>query len=148
MRDMNGKIDISRLNELIPILANDEGIILAFLFGSYARGKPTSLSDVDIALLLAVDLPKDKYLDYRLRYTNLASKILHENRVDVVILNAASPFLAHEVIKGRILFERSPEERVQYVVDVQRRFLDLKSFYAIDFAYMHQRLEDGTFGKP
>jgi hypothetical protein len=148
MRDKTGKIDVSRLNELIPILIGDEGIVLAFLFGSYAQGKATSLSDVDIALLLSSEMPRDKYLHYQLRYSNLVSKILRDNRVDVVILNTASPLLAHEAIKGRILFERSPEARVNYVVDVQRRFLDLKSFYAIDFAYMHRRLEEGTFGKP
>ncbi len=37
---------------------------------------------------------------------------------------------------------------MEYMVNVQRRYLDLKSFYAIDSAYMRQRLEDGTFGKP
>ncbi len=148
MRDKTGRIDISRLDELIPILAKDEGIVLAFLFGSYAVGKATSLSDVDIALLLSSETPRDGYLRYQLRYSNLVSKMLRDNRMDVVILNTASPLLAHEAIKGQILFERSPEARVNYLVDVQRRFLDLKNFYAIDFAYMHRRLEEGTFGKP
>ncbi len=148
MRDKTGRIDISRLDELIPILEKDERIVLAFLFGSYALGKATSLSDVDIALLLSSETPRDDYLHCQLQYSNLVSKMLHDNRVDVVILNVASPLLAHEAIKGRVLFERSQEARVKYVVDVQRRFLDLKSFYAIDFAYMHRRLEEGTFGKP
>ncbi len=148
MRDKTGTIDISRIDELIPILANDQGIVLALLFGSYALGKPTRLSDVDIALLLSPETPSDEYLHYQLRYSNLVSKILRDNRVDVVILNTAPPLLAHEAIKGRILFERSPEARVRYIVDVQRKYLDLKSFYAIDLSYMDRRLEEGTFGKP
>ncbi len=148
MQDKTGKADVSRLDELTPILAKDDGIVLVFLFGSYARGEQTSLSDIDIALLHSRDLLRSEYLDYRLRYTNLIAKVLHHDRVDVVILNTSPPLLAHEAIKGRILFERSPEARVEYMVNIQRRYLDLKSFYAVDSAYMRQRLEDGTFGKP
>ena len=73
---------------------------------------------------------------------------LRDDRVDVVILNTAPPLLRHQVVMGRILFERSPEARVEFIVDVQRKYLDLKSFYAIDHAYTKQRLKDGTFGQP
>jgi predicted nucleotidyltransferase len=142
------KIDISRLNQLTPKLAEDAGIVLAFLFGSYALEQADVSSDVDLALLLSADIVSHRYLDYRLKYFNLAADILRDDRVDIVILNTAPPLLRHEAIKGRILFERSPEARVQYIVDVQRKYLDLKSFYAIDYAYMRRRLEEGTFGQP
>jgi len=93
-------------------------------------------------------VPKKKYLDYRLKYISAATRALRDDRVDVVILNTAPPLLKHEAIKGRVLFERSPEARVKFVVDVQRKYLDLKPFYAIDFAYMRRRLQEGTFGQP
>lgn len=148
MREKTGRIEISRLETLIPLLAADQGIVLAFLFGSYARGQSGPLSDVDLAILLSPGVPSDQYLEYRLRYIAEASRVLNDGRVDVVVLNTAPPLLSHEAIKGRVLFERSPEERVEYIVRVQRIYLDLKPFYAIDHAYMEQRLKEGRFGKP
>ncbi len=148
MRERIGKIEISRIEQLVPLFAADAGIILAFLFGSYAHDEANALSDVDLALLLSPDVPLTKFLDYRLKYATASAKVLHDDRVDVVILNTAPPLLAHEAIKGRVLFERSPEARVKYIVDTQRKYLDLKSFYAIDYAYMRQRLKEGTFGQP
>ncbi len=147
MRERTGKIDVTRLTSLAPTFAEDAGIVLAFLFGSYAHDQANLTSDVDLALLLSRDVTPEQYLDYRLKYANLAMEALRDDRVDVVILNTAPPLLRHEVVKGRILFERSPEARVEFIVDVQRKYLDLKPFYAIDYAYMKQRLKDGTFGK-
>jgi len=148
MRDKIGKIEIERIEMLIPDFAADNGIVLAYLFGSYARGTAGKLSDVDIALLLASNVSASAYLDYRVRYIARVAHTLRDDRVDVVILNTAPSFLAHEAIKGRVLFERSPEARVEFIVTMQRKYLDLKYFYAIDHAYMRQRLKEGTFGQP
>ncbi|MBI5302872.1 MAG: nucleotidyltransferase domain-containing protein [Chloroflexi bacterium] len=148
MREKKGKIEIAPLEQLIPIFAADAGIVLAYLFGSYARGDAHALSDVDIALLLSPTVSRDAYLNYRVEYISQISRLLHDDRVDVVILNTAPPLLAHEAIKGRLLFERSPEARVKFVVDAQRQYLDVKHLYAIDNAYMSQRLKEGTFGQP
>ena len=148
MREKTGKIDIDRLENLIPSFENDPGIVLAYLFGSYAVGAPSALSDVDIAILLAPNVPREKYLDYRVKYISLTARLLHDDRVDVIVLNAAPPLLAHQAIKGKALFERSPEARVKFEVDTQRKYLDLKSFYAIDAAYTRQRILEGRFGKP
>ncbi len=102
MQARTRETDVSRLDELKPILAKDAGIVLAFLFGSYTRGEQTSQSDIYVALLLSADVPSDKHLDYQLRYTNMISKVLGYDSVDVVVLNSCSPLLAHKVIKGRI----------------------------------------------
>jgi len=147
MREKTGQIDISHIENLVPSFRDDPGIVLAYLFGSYAAGNATNLSDVDIAILLAPDVPSEKYLDYRVQYFSLAEKNFRDDRIDIVVLNSAPPLLKHEAIKGALLFERSPEARVQFEVDVQRKYLDLKSFYAIDAAYMRQRMKEGTFGR-
>jgi uncharacterized protein len=143
-----GKIDIDRLELLVPRLADDPRVSLAFLFGSYARGQAGPLSDVDIALRLADGVARECYAEIRLAYMATVAQVLGDDRVDVIVLNTAPPLLAHEAIRGRVLFERSPEERVRFVVDVQRRYLDLKHLYAIDAAYLRERLARGTYGKP
>ena len=112
MREKTGMLDINRIEEIIPLFVEDQAIVLAFLFGSYAQDQAGVLSDVDIAILLSSTVPFDRYFEYRSRYIAAAANVLHDDRVDVVILNHAPPLLAHEAIKGRLLFERSPEARV------------------------------------
>lgn len=148
MRERTGPLDINRIENLVPLFVEDQAVILAFLFGSYAQDQASVLSDVDFAILLSPAVSRDQYPTYRSRYTAAAAKVLQDDRVDVVILNNAPPLLAHEAIRGRLLFERSPEARVEYVVSVQRQYLDLKYFYAIDHTYMRERLKEGTFGQP
>lgn len=148
MRPEKRPIAIERLANLTPIWTEDSGLVLVFLFGSYATDQANTSSDLDLALLLSADVSSDRYLEYRLKYGHLIANALRDERIDIVLLNTASPLLAHEVIKGRILFERSAEARVEYIVNVQRKYLDLKPFYAIDRAYMRQRLKEGTFGQP
>ena len=142
----------SELSARLPLLTSeirkDQRIILAFLFGSQASSTANRLSDVDIALLLSPDVARAQYLQVRLHYIAAFSSILQTDRVDIALLNTAPPLLANEAIQGRLLFERSPEARVKYIVDVQRKYLDLKYFYRIDARYMRQRLQGGTFGKP
>ncbi len=141
-------MDRAHLKELSQLFSQDQGITLAYLFGSHSFGRTSALSDVDIALLLTSTVPSDKYLDYRVKYYQAVARIIRDDKIDIVILNSATCLLAHEAIKGQLLFERSPEARVKYVVDVQRKYLDLKPFYAIDAAYMRRRMEEGRFGQP
>lgn len=144
----NAWIDISQLGKLIPSFTADKAIELAFLFGSYARDEAGPLSDVDIALLVSSDVPREEYLGYRLRYSAAIAEAIHDDRVEVILLNTAPLALAHQVIQGRVLYERSAEARVQFIVDVQRKYLDLKPFYSIDHSYMQQRLKEHRFGQP
>lgn len=148
MREKTGLLDINRIENLVPLFIEDQAIVLVFLFGSYAQNQASILSDVDIAVLLSPSVPLDQYSEYRSRYIAATAKMLQDDRIDVVILNHAPPLLAHEAIKGRLLFERSAEARVEYIVNVQRHYLDLKYFYAIDHTYMRERLKEGAFGQP
>ena len=148
MRGKNRRIEINQFDQLIPVFAADRAIELAFMFGSHARGEAGPLSDVDIALLLSAGVPRDQYLDYRLNYGAAIADAIHDDRVEVIILNTAPVALAHQVVQGRILYECTVEARVQYVVAVQRKYLDLKSFFAIDHSYMQQRLKEHRFGQP
>ena len=80
-------------------------IVLAYLFGSLARGQETGLSDVDIAVLLE-DLPTD-LLGFTLKLMDELSVILGD-RVDLVFLNEAPPLLRHQLIKHRLLIDETP----------------------------------------
>jgi hypothetical protein len=113
--------------ELHRVFEKHERIMLVYLFGSLARGQETSLSDVDIAVLLE-ELPDD-LLGFTLNLIDELSVILGD-RVDLVFLNEAPPLLRHQVIKhGRVIYSRSEEERVRFEVKSEREYLDLSFLY-------------------
>jgi predicted nucleotidyltransferase len=148
MLEKTGVLEVARLSELAPVFESDPAVVLAFLFGSYARGQQHARSDVDVALLLAPDVPREQYLDYRLKYIQHLTRLFRDDRVDVVILNTAPPLLAHEAIGGKMLFERSPEARVEFMVRVQREYLDMQYIYDVSYRYLRERLRNGTYGQP
>ncbi|MGQ9628982.1 MAG: nucleotidyltransferase family protein [bacterium] len=47
-------------------------VSLAYIYGSYARGKYASLSDIDIALVVDENVPESEYLRYSSR-----DRVLH-----------------------------------------------------------------------
>ena len=113
--------------DLHRVFEKYERIMLVYLFGSLARGQETSLSDVDIAVLLE-ELPDD-LLGFTLNLIDELSVILGD-RVDLVFLNEAPPLLRHQVIKhGRVIYQRSEEERVGFEVKSERECLDLRFLY-------------------
>jgi predicted nucleotidyltransferase len=88
---------------LLPIA----GVQAAFLFGSRATGKARPDSDIDIAVLLdsAPASGEGKRVLWQL-LTALGSE-LRSDRVDLVVLNEASPKLAFQVLKqGLLAFAR------------------------------------------
>ena len=111
-----------KLDKLGILLKNEERILVAYLFGSYARKIQTSQSDVDIAVLLS-SVPEN-ILEYYLYLTNRLAKVL-ESDVDLIILNAASPLLKYQVIKyGKLLYSRKEEARVTFEARAQSEYLD------------------------
>lgn len=85
---------------------NTSGVIAAYIFGSFAREKINSFSDLDIAVLVDDEVKESFYTDLRLKFMlDLSSSLKRET--DVVILNHASPFLKYQIFKyGKAIFER------------------------------------------
>ena len=61
--------------------------VLAYLFGSHARGQAGPLSDVDTAIFLDNSVAFDRYFDERLEMTGGVMDVLGVDEVDVAILN-------------------------------------------------------------
>ena len=97
------QIDRKRLTEI----AQQFGLDLIVLFGSHAKGRAVSRSDVDIAVR-AVKRPwGDWKWDFEVADA-LSNAIQGDGgEVDVVFLNGAAPLLMFEVAQsGQILFEK------------------------------------------
>ena len=84
-------------------------------------------SDVDIG----VQSKPGRYLSAKER-VQLAIEledVLDVNRVDLLILNEAEPFLALDIVRGELLFCGDPDAQAEYELYVLRRAGDL-AFYA------------------
>lgn len=128
------------------ILRRRREVMAAYLYGSWAAGRPHRESDVDVAVLLrqrrgvAVPIPPTYEVD-------LAGEIgvaLRHHLVEVVLLNHASPLLAWQVIRhGRRLFARPSRTVAQHERRIRQRYLDTEHLRAIQDRYLDRIIRKG-----
>ncbi|MCK4478089.1 nucleotidyltransferase domain-containing protein [Candidatus Bathyarchaeota archaeon] len=108
--------------DLDTLFDKENRVLIAYLFGSYAKGTQTTESDVDIAVLLS-ETPQ-KMLEYYLHLVNELSRVLGNN-VDLIILNTAPPLLKHQTIKhGKLVYCRDEKARIEFEARAQNEYLD------------------------
>ncbi len=107
------------------------GLVSVYLFGSHAQGRAHRESDVDLGLIL----DRRRFPTRRSRsnaLVDLTSQLiglLHENRIDVVILNDAPPVLARRIVtEGRRIFCADHSTDHAFVRDAQLRAADVEPF--------------------
>ena len=135
MRTMEDKV-----KKLAMLFESEKRVLVAYLFGSYARGLETPRSDVDIAVLLS-EVP-ERPLEYYLYLERELAKVL-EMDVDLVFLNEAPPLLKYQVIKyGRLLFSRDERVRVMFEAKSLCEYLDFsRVLRRYDECFMRRVLE-------
>lgn len=121
-------LDVTHIQTVLtPYFNKQEQIILAYLFGSQARGKANIHSDVDIAVLLAGHSDEWVCFDARIQITDALMALLHINNVDVLVLNRAPFALQYHVLKdGKLLFCRDHDRRIAHQLKVINMYLDFK----------------------
>ena len=116
----------------------------AYIFGSVATGRTRPDSDIDIAVLVSRRIPPARFLTYRLQLMADLGAALHRSDVDVVILNNATPLLAHRVLsRGRLVFERSASARVRFQVRTAALYSDLIPMYETHIRYLKKSVREG-----
>lgn len=125
-----------RLAALPPWLA-EQGVRLAYLFGSLARPAAERLSaphDVDLALLLPADRPT-----FRL-HQPLADTLGIE-RLDLVDWRLASAELRFEILStGRCLFAADEDERLAIELAALREYKDRAHWRQMHEVLLRERL--------
>ena len=118
-----------------------------YIFGSVAQGRARPDSDIDIALLLGRRIPEARALRYKLKLAVELGAALHRNDVQLVILNEASPLLAHRVLsRGVLVFERSRAARVRFQVQTASRYADLVPTMERYVRQLKQDVRQGRLG--
>lgn len=135
---------LERLRErLAGRLEREPDVLVAYLFGSVARGTSGSLSDVDVAVLLR------EGADTASRQLALAADLAEiAGSVDLTILNDAPIALAYRVLRdGRVIMCRDERARVEYWAHTVDRYLDMEPFRRTLAEGLRHRLEEGRFGR-
>ncbi|MGQ4872052.1 MAG: type VII toxin-antitoxin system MntA family adenylyltransferase antitoxin [Candidatus Thorarchaeota archaeon] len=121
-----------------------QDVVLAYLHGSYASETATPLSDIDIAILLAKEVPRSDYARILRDLTFDLSQLIPDIEVDIQILNHAPVEFRYNVIKGgRVIYCADDNIRASFETQTLIEYLDFK--YALDtyYAYLSSRLSRG-----
>ena len=115
----------ARLIELArEALAADARVLVAYLFGSFARGTAAEKSDLDIAVLFAERI--DARLGGPLDELRDAVERACGRRCDLIDGRAAPADLVHRVLRdGQLLVERDRSARIAFEVARRNEYFDL-----------------------
>lgn len=123
-------MDITRENrKQLDQILKSEPVELAYVFGSIITKDVARDSDVDIAVLLANNLTKEKRFQTRL---GLATKLarLFKKDVDVVVINdVKSLFFKYVIIKeGRLIYQTEEVSRLDFESNLFGLYFDFQPF--------------------
>lgn len=103
-------------------------VLFAYLFGSHATGRAHPRSDVDVAVYLDDEEPRDRYLDLSLRLAGELERTCGVAPVEaLVVLNQAPITLAGRVLQQRqVIYSRHEPARVRFESLTFRQFHDFE----------------------
>jgi len=117
------KLNDDSIRLLSDYCGQDERIVLAYLFGSQARGRIGPTSDYDVAFLVDGAVTHNE----RYRWAHELSQLLGGQPVDLVILNTAPVELRYNVIaEGRRVYEQDVAARVEFEANTLSLYGDMR----------------------
>jgi uncharacterized protein len=130
------------IEHLIPkalaYLQSSSDILFGYLFGSFGRGKPLPLSDVDIAVFLKepTDLQEKK-----MEILGALIDLLRTDEIDLVILNIAPLTLRVKILENKkVVVDHMPSLRHHFESLTIREYFD---FSVVEKAILERRFLSG-----
>jgi uncharacterized protein len=122
-------------------------IVVAYLFGSVARGRAHKLSDVDVAILFAPEVGLEESVERQLQLMGDLEQFA-DREVQVTVLNRATPLLTYQVVKyGVLLFERNHNERMIFEVNTIKVYFDLQPMYRLFDRLLAKQIREEGLGQ-
>jgi uncharacterized protein len=129
---------ISLFPEAYEYLQSQSDLQFAYLFGSFAKGKTTPLSDVDIAIYLS---DKKKLLFRKIEIFGELTNILKTDEIDLVLLNTAPLTLKMKILENKqVIIDKKPFLRYRFESLVMREYFD---FSFLEKAILEKRFLHG-----
>lgn len=141
------KIDENIKKQIIEVLENQD-VILAYVFGSYVRGKVSALSDFDLAVLFSKDVSQKEYFSRELKIAGDVGRIIKIDKVDVINLAAVhSPLLKHNaVFEGDSILVK--DKNIRFITEkiIRQEYEDTEYLRETSYKIMRHQIKEGTFG--
>lgn len=132
------------LNKLKKEFIKDDEIIFVYIFGSYATGKISSISDIDIAFYIKEGVD---FFEKKLEILSIIEDTLKTDEVDIVILNEISPSFFKEIFNKKILFvDKDKNKRIEFELRKLREFFDTERLRKISEKCLIERIKEGKYG--
>jgi len=132
-----------RLPALTAYFCAHPGVVVAYLFGSFAREQEDALSDVDIAVLFPSDWNKETTWRQQDRLAVAISDVLQTDEFDLVILNTAPLAFCFEIISTGLVLQSNDEmTRTDYEVGIMTRYWDFKKYLVEYDRHLRQRIKE------
>jgi len=113
-------------------------VLFAYLFGGLARGKPSPLSDVDIAVYLSED---GDVIEKKMEILGKLMDLLETDEIDLVILNSAPLALRMKILESKkVIVDNAPFLRHHYEYLTMREYFD---FSIREMAILERRFFHG-----
>jgi uncharacterized protein len=126
-------------------LDREPDLLVAYLFGSRARGSAGPRSDVDVAVLLRGN---GDFFQRRLDLIGAVSEVVGSDRADVITLNDAPVSLAYRVVRdGQVILSRDERSRIEHKVRTIDRYLDMEPMRKTLQEGTKHRIQEGRFGR-
>lgn len=141
-------ISQKQLTQIRRVLKTN-GVILAYIFGSFARGKVGHLSDFDIAVVFSKKISQREHFDKQLEIASEIGNIMKIERVDVINLETASgPLLKRNaVFGGKIILGEKAKIRFNLERKIMQEYEDTKYLREVQYYYLRKHIREGSFGK-
>jgi hypothetical protein len=124
--------------ELEPVFRRHQQVVVAYLFGSTARGDEHERSDLDLAVLF----DDHTLAEYRALWGDLHD-VLGARAFDLVGLNGADPVLCFDVLQdGKPIYARSAEEQNDFERRAWHRYQDTRHLRAIGDQHLRARAQE------
>lgn len=124
-----------KLNEL----AEKEDILLAVVYGSFAVGRETEDSDIDIAIFRKGESDiKDYFHDYG-RLAGNFEEIFPGRRIDLVPLRGLDPLFFHQIMSKGALLYGDPRLFQSIKVRAFMRYMDAKPLFKNELLLVQKR---------
>lgn len=141
---MNNIATELQVNKVADLFAQHE-VVLAYLYGSQARGEAGALSDVDVAVSFASELDKSARFWQLLNLSNELGTLLQRDDVQIVDLAEAPPLLRHRVYyDGRLLYCPDDTVRVRFETEALRDYVDTAPLRRLKEKYVRLRFAEGA----
>jgi len=116
----------SLIHQLRKLLQPDTDILFAYLYGSFVTDPDLLGSDIDVGVYLKHwDL--NAYVKKEEQLTALLVSRLHNDRIDLRIINTLPLLLKYSILRdGILVFSRDERERVDFETTSMIRFFELK----------------------